>query len=254
MIIHVLNLRLFRALGTGDFMENQERQTWNFEECTHVMNKLQFFTNGMGLIEIVFDIDGQPSSIRALDGAPYWTPIPAEDQKQLFARVKRDYPYGFHSRCDEHYFNWLKSRLDDLAGKHSLHVLSLTRHGSLMVDGIHQDAYQVTLDHPKICKPLYVVKTGYESFAVFRPYIHATEFGCKENIAAFVFNDEPSSIMTEECPVAFWDKEIVSVKEYRFSGNTLKGDSYAFKNPDIGFAFKSKFGNFLSAGGSTYFL
>lgn len=227
---------------------------WTFEECTHVVNKLQFLTDGMGLIEVMFDIEGKPSSLRALDGAPYWTPIPAEDRDRLFAQVKRDYPNGFHSRCDDHYFNWLNDRLNDLASKHSISVLSLTRHGSLMVDGVHKDAYLVTLDHPQIREPLHVVKTDSESFAIFRPYIQAEEFGSPENLGAFMFKDTNFTPMTAECQVAFWKKEIVSAKEYRFSGKVLKGSSYGFKNDDHGFRFESKFGKFLIAGGESFSL
>ena len=206
----------------------------------------------MGLIEIQFDIQGNPQSYRAIDGAPYWTTIPTEDRERLFAQVKHDYPNGFHSRWDDTYFNWLKDRLNDLASKHSISVKDLTRHGSLMVDGVHHDAYLVTLNHPQICEPLHVVETDSESFAIFRPYIQAEEFGSPENLGAFDFEDKDFTPMTDKCQVAFWKKEIVSVRNYSFSGKVLTGSTYGFKNNAYGFAFNSKFGNFMISGGEAY--
>lgn len=74
-----------------------EIKDWRFEEVECCVNKLQFFSNGMSVIQVDFDEHNNPK-LRYLDGALYWRGLPNDVEKELKDKIKQAYPQGFKSR------------------------------------------------------------------------------------------------------------------------------------------------------------
>lgn len=221
----------------------------DYVECKNVVNSLQFFTPGCGLIEVRFDKNSNPS-VKGLDGAPYWCGIP--DEKDFLSEIRELYPHGFHSR-DDVVIDWLRERTAELAKAGGVQITALEEYGCIMVDGINYDAYKVEVDHEYIKSPIYIAMLfAWNEFLVFRPYIRIEEFGDVENIKIFGSETEPTRVEPGE--VLYFQDEIVSCKKYvyEYKSDKLKSESYGFKNNVHGFMYDTRFGKFMSSGGTTY--
>ena len=223
--------------------KNEERR---FKECENIINRLMYFGPGNSLLEVNFDIKSEPQ-IKVIDGLACLEGIPEEDEKILLEEVKKKYPNGFHSRNNMG-MEWLKARLEELTTNHSVTIKAFEPYGCLMSEGHNYDAYKVDIEHNKMENTVYVVMTAFQrKFVVFRPYIRYEEFGAPENRGAFQYEDVP--IDSRVYKTVFFQKEIVSFREYSYENDTLREESFGFKNNEFGFSNESKFGNFMPAGG-----
>lgn len=222
-----------------------------YKEVMSVMNKLEFFAPGNSLIEVCFDINGDPV-LNALDGEAFWNGIPKKDEKEILRIVKEKYPNGFHSRNDLS-IKWLKARLNELADSKSIGIKSVDEYGCLMVDGENVDAYKVELEDESISSIYIAMTQKRERFVVFRPYIQIEEFGEQENVNLFHPETDRHHLSNDKKTIIF-ENEIVSYKEYvyKYDSNILKGTSYGFKN-EYGFMNEVKFGTYMAAGGCKFF-
>ena len=229
-----------RKMTTG-----KERE---YVEVGNITNKLMYLGPGSSLLEVDFDINGEPH-IQGIDGAAYWVGIPEEDEKRIVDEIKSKYPHGFHSRSNMG-LEWLEKRLEELAANHSVTIREIEPYGCLMVDGNNYDAYKVEIEH-KMKSTVYVAMTAlFKRFVVFRPYVQYQEFGDSENIGAFQYEEIP--IDSRIYKTIFFEEEIVSYREYSYEGDKLKGEEYGFKNNKSGFIKESRFGKFMVAGGVGY--
>lgn len=220
--------------------KNEERR---FLECENIINKLMYLGPGSSLLEVDFDIKSEPH-IRGIDGLACLEGIPEEDEKILLEEVKEKYPNGFHSRNNMG-MEWMKARLEELAANHPVTIKAVEPYGCLMIEGHNYDAYKVDIEHV-MKQTVYVVMTALKSFVVFRPYIQYEEFGAPENIGAFQYEGVP--IDSSIYKTIFFEKEIVSLREYSYENDTLREESFGFKSNILGM-YESKFGNFAPAGG-----
>lgn len=220
-----------------------------YRELTNTVNVLQYFTPGLGLIQVNFDKFNNPS-VKGLDGAPYFVGIP--DEKDFLAEIREKYPNGFHSRNDVS-IDWLRERVNELAKAGNIKITTLEEYGSIMVEDVNHDAYKVTIEHEHIHSPIYIAMCiARTEFIVFRPYALIEEFGPTENLQ--LFSPETDPIYVEPEKVMYFMDEIVSYKKYvyEFNSDNLKRVSYGFKNNKNGFMYDTRFGNFLIGGGVTY--
>lgn len=221
----------------------------DYHEATNVVNVLQYFTPGMGLIQVNFDKYSNPS-VKALDGAPYFNGIP--DKDSFLSEIREMYPHGFHSRGDV-CMDWLRARTEELAKAGGVQITALEEYGCIMVDGVNHDAYKVEVEHEHIKSPIYIAMIiPNTEFLVFRPYIRIEEFGDIENIQAFGSETEPTRVEPGE--IIYFQDEIVSVRAYKYEFDTdkLKSETYCFKNNEHGFMFDTRFGKFMTGGGVTH--
>lgn len=221
----------------------------DYIEATNVVNALEFFTPGCGLIRVNFDKHSNPS-VKAIDGAPYWGGI--HDEKDFLSEIREKYPHGFHSRIDNS-IDWLRARTEELAKTGGVQITALEEHGCIMVDGVNYDAYKVEVDHEYIRSPIYIAMLfPRKEFLVFRPYIRIEEFGDVENIRGFGSETEPTRVEPGE--VLYFQDEIVSYKKYvyEYDSDKLRSEAYGFKNNVHGFMYDTRFGKFMGSGGVTH--
>lgn len=226
-------------------MNTREEKKRNYVECESIVNRLMYRGPRSSLLQVDFDINAEPH-IQGVDGAAYWEGVPEEEEKLLLEEIKRKYPHGFHSRTNIG-FEWLRTRLEELAVNHPVTIKAIEPYGCLMLDGKNYDAYKVDIEHHKMENAVYVAMTAFQKkFVVFRPYIRYEEFGNSDNIGAFYYEDVP--IDSRIYKAIFFKNDIVSFREYVYDGDILKEESFGFKSL-LGVMYESKFGKFAPTGG-----